>query len=129
MYHKATNAAVCDRWAIKNNCQNDSSLIIYTMWDIVHWNYITSHNIPRFDKAWKILSIYVFMTYIFLFVQYSHRVSQFPALRSGHKTASVTEVPDELEMGNCNYRRPNMAMGNSNGTDNVHLNNVNMMFE
>ena len=31
-----------------------------------------------------------------------------------------TEVHDELGMGNSNYRRPNMVMGNSNGTDNAH---------
>ena len=35
----------------------------------------------------------------------------------------------ELGMDNCNYRRPNMAMSNSHGTDNGHLKNVNMMFQ
>ena len=43
--------------------------------------------------------------------------------------ASMTGVPDELERGNWNYCRPNMAMGNSNGTDNGHLKDVNMMFQ
>ena len=32
-------------------------------------------------------------------------------------------------MGNCNYRRPNMAMANSNGTESGHLKDVNMMFQ
>ena len=49
-------------------------------------------------------------------------------LWSVHKAASVTEVPGELGMSNCNYRPLNMAMGNSNGTDDGHLKNVNMIF-
>ena len=71
----------------------------------------------------------MFLQLPFLFVRYSHRVSKFPALQSGHKAAPVTEAPDELGMGNCDYRRPNMNMDNSNGTDSGHLNNVNMMFQ
>ena len=43
--------------------------------------------------------------------------------------ASVTEVLDELGMGNCNYHRPNMALGNSNVMDNGQLKNVNMMLK
>ena len=58
--HQQIRKPVCGQWAIKNNCQNDSSLIIFTMRDISHWNYVTSQNIPYFNKAWKILSIYVF---------------------------------------------------------------------
>ena len=65
IYHKATNAAVCCQLAIKHICKNDSSLIIFTMRDIVLRNYVSSQKIPRFDKAWKILSIFVFATHIF----------------------------------------------------------------
>ena len=43
--------------------------------------------------------------------------------------SAMTEIPDELAMGNCNYRRPNMAMGNSKDTDDGHYKNVNMMFQ
>ena len=43
IYHKATNAAVCGQWAIKHNCQNVSSLIIFTMQDIVYWIHVTKH--------------------------------------------------------------------------------------
>ena len=40
----------------------------------------------------------------------------------------MTEVPDELGMGNCNYLRPKITMGYSNGMDNGHLKNISMMF-
>ena len=116
MYHKATNAAVCGQWAIKHDCQNDSSLIIFTMRDAVRWIYVTSQNIPRFDKEWKILSIYVFATYIFV----------HPILTPRKLISGTAEWPQNgfcdrspWRMGNCNYRRPNMAMRNSNGADNV----------
>ena len=41
--------------------------------------------------------------------------------------SAMTEIPDELAMGNCHYRRPNM--GNSKNTDEGHFKNVNMMFQ
>ena len=50
-------------------------------------------------------------------------------MRGGHKAVFVTEIPGEIEVGNCNYRRPNMDMDNSNDTDNGHLKDVNMMLQ
>ena len=75
MYHKATNAAVCGQWTIKHNCQNDSTLIIFTVWDIVHRNYVTPQNIPRLTNRGKYCQ-FIFLQLIFvLFIRYPHRVS------------------------------------------------------
>ena len=125
MYHKATNEAACGQWAIEHNGQNDSSLIIFTTRDIAHWNYVTSQNIYQLN-----ICQYMFLQLTF-FVRPKHSSRK---LISGTalwpQTSSATEIPDELDrMGNCNYRRPNMATGNSNSADNGHLNNVNMMFQ
>ena len=65
IYPKAGNGALRDQWAIKYNCQNDSSIIAFTVRDLVHWNYVISQNTPRVCKSWKSLSIYVFAAYIF----------------------------------------------------------------
>ena len=65
IYPKAGNGALRDQWAIKYNCQKDSSTIAFTVRDLVHWNYGISQNIPRVCKSWKSLSIYVFAAYIF----------------------------------------------------------------
>ena len=65
IYPKAGNGALRDQWAIKYNCQNDSSTIAFTVRDLVHWNYVISQNIPRVSKSWKSLSIYVFAACIF----------------------------------------------------------------
>ena len=65
IYPKAGNGALRDQWAIKYNCQNDSSTIAFTVRDLVHWNYVISQNIPRVCKSRKSLSIYVFAAYIF----------------------------------------------------------------
>ena len=65
IYPKAGNGALRDQWAIKYNCQNESSTIAFTVRDLVHWNYVISQNIPRVCKSWKSLSIYVFAAYIF----------------------------------------------------------------
>ena len=86
IYPKAGNGALRDQWAIKYNCQNDSSTIAFTVRDLVHWNYVISQNIPRVCKSWKSLSIYVFAAYIFLFTRHSVHWSKLPVkLRSGHR--------------------------------------------
>ena len=86
IYPKAGNGALRDQWAIKYNCQNDSSTIAFTMLDVVHWNYVISQNIPRVCKSWKSLSIYVFAAYIFLFTRHSVHWSKLPVkLRSGRR--------------------------------------------
>ena len=63
MYHNAINTAVCGQWAIQHNCQNDSSLIIFTMRDIVHWNYVTS------QKSWASTKHGKYMYCQFMFLQ------------------------------------------------------------
>ena len=86
IYPKAGNGALRDQWAIKYNCQNDSSTIAFTVCDLVHWNYVISQNIPRVCESWKSLSIYVFAAYIFLFTRHSVHWSKLPVkLRSGHR--------------------------------------------
>ena len=46
IYPKAGNGALWDQWAIKYNCQNDSSIIAFTVRDLVHWNYVISQKHP-----------------------------------------------------------------------------------
>ena len=103
-----------------------SPTIVFTVHDLVHWNYVTSENIPRVCKSWKSLLIYVLATYIF-FVHPTLTPLQLTSgkLRSGRKHWSRYE----LEKRNCNYCHPNMGVGKSNCTDNDLLKNVNMMFQ
>ena len=87
------------------------------MQDIVHWNYVTSQNIPRFDKALKILSIHVVATYIFVRPIFTPR-----KLISGIAEWPRSDFcPWQFGIGNCNYRRLNKVMGKSHGMDNDHL--------
>ena len=126
IYPKAGNGALRDQWAIKYNCQNDSSTIAFTVRDLVHWNYIISQNIPRVCKSWKSLSIYVFAAYIILFTRHSVHWSKLPVkLRSGRRQWP----PKNNTEGNCNYRNPNMDVGKLNSAGSGHLNNVNRMVE
>ena len=88
IFPKAGNGALRNQWAIKYNCQNDSSTIAFTVCDLVHWNYmyVISQNIPRVCKLWKSLSVYVFAAYIFLFTRHSVHWSKLPVkLRSGRR--------------------------------------------
>ena len=126
VYPKAGNGALRDQWAIKYHCENDSHTIIFTVRDLVHWNYVTSENIPRVCKSWKSLLIYVLATYFF-FVHPTLTPLQLTSgkLRSGRKHWP----PYELEKRNCNYCHPNMGVGKTNCTDNGLLKNVNMMFQ
>ena len=126
VYPKAGNGALRDQWAIKYHCENDSPTIIFTVRDLVHWNYVTSENIPHVCKSWKSLLIYVLATYFF-FVHPTLTPLQLTSgkLRSGRKHWS----PYELEKRNCNYCHPNMGVGKTNCTDNGLLKNVNMMFQ
>ena len=71
VYPKAGNGTLRDQWAIKYHCQKDSLTIVFTVRDLVTWNYGTSENIPRVCKSHKSLLIYVFETYIFLFLRHS----------------------------------------------------------
>ena len=41
VYPKAGNGALRDQWAIKYHCQNYSPTIVFTVRDLVHWNYVT----------------------------------------------------------------------------------------
>ena len=65
VFPKAGNGALRDQWAIKYHCQNYSPTIVFTVRDLVHWNYVTSENILRVCKSWKSLLIYVLPTNIF----------------------------------------------------------------
>ena len=65
VYPKAGNSTLRDQWAIKYHCQKDSLTIVFTVRDLVTWNYCTSENIPRVCKSHKSLLIYVFATYFF----------------------------------------------------------------
>ena len=65
VYPKAANGALRDQWAIKYHCQNGSPTIVFTVRDLVHWNYVTPENIPRVYKSWKSLLIDVLATYVF----------------------------------------------------------------
>ena len=78
VYPKAGNGALRDQWAIKYHCQNDSATIVFAVRDLVHWNYVTSENIPRMCKSWKPLLIHVFATYIFLFIRHSLHCNWLP---------------------------------------------------
>ena len=72
VYPKAGNGALRGQWAIEYHCKNDSPTIVFTVRDLVHWNYVTSENISRVCKLWKSLLIYVLATYIFfLFIRHS----------------------------------------------------------
>ena len=108
VYPKAGNGALRGQWAIKYHCINDRPTIVFTVRDLVHWNYVTSENIPRVCKSRKSISIYVLATYIF-FVHPTLTPLQLTSgkLRSGRKHWS----PYELEKRNCNYCRPNMDVG------------------
>ena len=124
MYHKATNAAVCGQWAIKHSCEIWKFSVMFPVRDIVQWSFVTSQNIPRFDKAWKMLSIYIFAIYIF-----DRSILTPRKLISGIAECFCYRRPWRIGIGNCDYRRPNITMGNSNGTDNDNLSKVNMMFQ
>ena len=126
LYPKASNGALRGQRAIKYHCKNDSPTIIFTVCELVHWNYVTSENIPRVWKSWKSLFIYVLATYIF-FVRLTLTPLQVTSgkLWSGCKHWS----PNKLDKRNCNYCHPNMGVGKSNCTDNDLLKNVNMMFQ
>ena len=65
VYPKVGNGALRGQWAIKYHCRNDSPTIVFTVRELVHWNYVTSENIPRVCKSWKSLLIYVLATKIF----------------------------------------------------------------
>ena len=126
VYPKAGNGALRGRWAIKYHCKNDSPTMVFTVRDLVHWNYVTSENIPHVCKSWKLFLIYVLATDIF-FVHPTLTSLQLTSgkLRSGRKHWSLYE----LEKRNYNYCHPNMGVGKSNCTDNDLLKNVNMMFQ
>ena len=126
VYSKAGNGALRGQWAIKYHCKNDSPTIVFTVRDLVHWNYVTSENIPCVCKSWKSLLFYVLTTYI-SFVHPTVTPLQFTSgeLRSGRKHRSDYE----LEKRNGNYCHPNMGVGKSNCTDNDHLKNVNMILQ
>ena len=78
VYPKAGNGALRDQWAIKYHCQYDSPTIVFTVRDLVHWNYVTSENIPRMCKSYKPMLNYVFATYIFLFIRHSLHCNWLP---------------------------------------------------
>ena len=78
VYPKAGNGALRDQWAIKYHCQNDSPTIVFTVRDLVHWNYVISEYIPRLCKSWKPMLIHVFATYIFLFIRHSLHCNWLP---------------------------------------------------
>ena len=126
VYPKAGNGALRGQWAIKYHCKNDSPTIIFTVRDLVHWNYVTSENIPCVCKSWKSLLIYVLTTHI-SFVHPTVTPLQLTSgeLRSGRKHRSDYE----LEKRNSNYCHPNMGVGKSNCADNDLLKNVNMILQ
>ena len=78
VYPKASNGALRDQWAMKYHCQNESPTIVLTVRDLVHWNYVTSENIPCVRNSWKSLLSYVFATYIVLFIRHSLHCNWLP---------------------------------------------------
>ena len=107
--YPAGNGVLCDQCAIRYNCQNDNSTVVFTVRDLVHWNYVTSKNIPRMCTSWISLSIHVFATYIF-----SPSDTHSTGVNFRYFAERPWQIgPFRIREGNCNYCHTNTVVGKS----------------